>query len=587
MRHLPRLWSALALLAIFPGCVAPSPGGRLALGQRADAVKKGALVISEIYAGPPADVTDGEWFELYNTTDQAIDLDGWSFKDDKNSESISSPVSVPAHGYVVLGQSDKSKSNGGVSVDYAYGNSLSLSSKGDELHLFSPGGDEIDAVVFDNKDPWPVPVDGVSLQLDPGLLDADANDLGASWCLGQIGFPDKNAITLGTPGGPNSSCGAGGSGGAAGSGQGGQAAGGSGQAGGGTAGSGQAGSGTAGSGTAGSGQAGSGTAGSGTAGSGQAGNGQGGSPCKVSFHKLDLNEPDAATGPKDTAEVVELQIKGSFTAGKTTLADCGVDRLSPYGANADAATGVCGAKAGTYNEIAIGELVIPASGYVVIGNIPSADKPLVDDKGAAAAVLKNGPDYLTLRASDGTVVAEVSYPDNSAPDVYAACDPAPGAEKIPADDNGGTENRVLVRCPDDSWLLLPEAQITWKADNVCPASQGGGGQGGSGTAGSGQAGQGHAGSGQAAGGSAGSGPGAGGKAGSGPAGGSAAAGQGGANAGAPGSFLDGGDTSDGSTCQYGAGGSPRGWWSALLVLGAVARRRTSRVSAKGGSRGVS
>jgi MYXO-CTERM domain-containing protein len=564
-----RLWPTLALVALFSGCAAPPPEGEFAIGQRSQAVKQGDLVISEIYASPPAGVTDGEWFELYNTTDQPIDLKAWSFKDNKNEEVVSSSVTVPAHGYVVLGQSDKSKTNGGVSVDYAYGNKLGLSSKGDELHLVSPGGNEIDAVVFDGQSPWPTPADGVSLQLDPLALDATANDAGASWCLAQLGFPDKKASTLGTPGGPNSSCGGG---------QGGSGQGGSGQGGSGTAGSGQAGQGQAGSGTAGQGQA-----GSGQAGSGQAGNGQGGGTCKVSFHKLEINEPDAATGPKDTAEAVELQVQGGFTPGKTTLADCGVDRLSPYDASADA-TGVCGPKAGTYNETSIGDLVIPASGYVLIGNIPQADRPLLDDKGMASSVLKNGPDYLTLRASDGSVLAAVSYPDNDAPDVYAACDPSPGVEKTPADDNKATENRVLVRCPDDSWALLSEAKITWKADNTCPAKgsggQGGDGQGGSGAAGSGPAGA--AGKGQV-GGAAGSGPGGSGPGGSGTAGGAA----GGGDAGAPGDVLGGGDTSDGSSCQYGAGGSPRGWWPALLALGAAARRRINRVSRSGGSRGRS
>jgi len=80
----------------------------------------GDIIITEIMQNPStvAD-TNGEWFELYNTTDSAIDLDGWVIKDDgTNTHTISGTLVVPAKEFKVLGIKSDVSINGGVSINY-------------------------------------------------------------------------------------------------------------------------------------------------------------------------------------------------------------------------------------------------------------------------------------------------------------------------------------------------------------------------------------------------------------------------------------------------------------------------------------
>ena len=64
----------------------------------------GDIVVTEFMADSDA-VSDtvGEWLEIYNATTSAIDLNGWTIKDD-GSNTYTFPVSVvvPAQSYFVL-----------------------------------------------------------------------------------------------------------------------------------------------------------------------------------------------------------------------------------------------------------------------------------------------------------------------------------------------------------------------------------------------------------------------------------------------------------------------------------------------------
>ena len=89
---------------------------------RGEGVPIGGLVINEIMANPAA-VSDaaGEWFELFNPTDQAIQLQGLIIEDASGTRHvITDRVSVPAGGYRVLGNNGRRSANGDVRVDYVY-----------------------------------------------------------------------------------------------------------------------------------------------------------------------------------------------------------------------------------------------------------------------------------------------------------------------------------------------------------------------------------------------------------------------------------------------------------------------------------
>ena len=140
----------------------------------------GDLFFTEIMQNPD-DVNDGlgEWFEIYNNTNAAINLNGWIVKDkDFDVDTINTNLIVPAGGFVVLGIQGDSNFNGGVPVDYHYGIMLFLGNGTDELILKTPSGQTIDSVQWDNGATWPDPT-GASMTFI-GCI-GDDNNLGANW----------------------------------------------------------------------------------------------------------------------------------------------------------------------------------------------------------------------------------------------------------------------------------------------------------------------------------------------------------------------------------------------------------------------
>jgi hypothetical protein len=92
----------------------------------------GDLLITEVMANP-ASLSDslGEWFELYNPTDQEINLRGISIGDDGDrSHSFDSDLLILPGEFLTLARS----SNPGFTADYVYDN-FTLSNSGDEIVL--------------------------------------------------------------------------------------------------------------------------------------------------------------------------------------------------------------------------------------------------------------------------------------------------------------------------------------------------------------------------------------------------------------------------------------------------------------------
>ena len=167
----------LILLITSPGLSAASPP---------------KIVITEIMQNPAAVLdTNGEWFEVYNPSTEAVNLKDWVIKDDdSDSHSISSDVWIAPGGYKVLCRNSDSDSNGGVACDYDYTGALSNSA--DEIILME-GAIEIDAVRYDDGATFPDPT-GASMALKSPSLD---NSGGSNWCTSKTPFGDGD---LGTPG---------------------------------------------------------------------------------------------------------------------------------------------------------------------------------------------------------------------------------------------------------------------------------------------------------------------------------------------------------------------------------------------------
>ncbi len=159
----------------------------------------GDVIITEIMKNPNAvNDGDGEYFEVYNTTASAIDMQGWVISDlDGDMHTIAASVSVPAMGYAVFGINADSGSNGGITVDYEY-SGVNLSNGADEVQIVC-SGTIIDEVQYNDAD-FPDTA-GVAMELAVSEFDSVSNDDGMNWgdATNDIGTGD-----LGTPGDTNS-----------------------------------------------------------------------------------------------------------------------------------------------------------------------------------------------------------------------------------------------------------------------------------------------------------------------------------------------------------------------------------------------
>jgi hypothetical protein len=178
--------------------------GTITVTEATQSFSPGDIVITEFMNDSDA-VSDtvGEWFEIYNATGSAIDLNGWIIKDDgSNSHTIITPIIVPATSYFVLGRTLDTSTNGGAAVDYEYGSSFTLSNAVDEIVLLSPDLVEIDRIVYGASNDFPDDGPGKSISLDPTLMTAD-NNVGSNWCLSTSTY---GAGDFGTPGASNDTC---------------------------------------------------------------------------------------------------------------------------------------------------------------------------------------------------------------------------------------------------------------------------------------------------------------------------------------------------------------------------------------------
>ncbi len=142
----------------------------------------GRVVINEIMQNPSS-VPDsqGEWFELFNGTDQPVDIDGWTIRDDDTDLHVidnGGPLVIPPGGYIVLGNNGDANTNGGILVDYVYDHFV-LANGADEVVLVDTAGNIVDYVAYDGGPAFPDP-NGASMELiHPGL----DNALGSSWAV--------------------------------------------------------------------------------------------------------------------------------------------------------------------------------------------------------------------------------------------------------------------------------------------------------------------------------------------------------------------------------------------------------------------
>lgn len=164
-------------------------------------VVSGDLVVTEIMADPTGSETVREWFEVYNRTNRTLDLSGFTFADNGSDDfTITGALSIGPGAYLVFGRNADTAQNGGVNVDYVY-SGFNLANSTDEIVILA-GALEVDRLEYDDGVTFP-DTPGKSMSLDPGELDATANDQGSAWCLATSTLPGGD---FGTPGAANDPC---------------------------------------------------------------------------------------------------------------------------------------------------------------------------------------------------------------------------------------------------------------------------------------------------------------------------------------------------------------------------------------------
>lgn len=164
--------------------------------------KEGDIIFSEIMQNPDKVSDDkGEWFELYNTTSDPIDLFGMEIIDDNHTIleegfPIDKHLIIPVDGYVLFANNGDSEVNGGLPTpDFVYDYSfLTLGNGTDGIRIVCQGAD-VNKVVWDNGSTFPDPT-GASMSLMKDKHNYENNAFGESWEEAVYPYGDGD---LGTP----------------------------------------------------------------------------------------------------------------------------------------------------------------------------------------------------------------------------------------------------------------------------------------------------------------------------------------------------------------------------------------------------
>ncbi|HHQ13744.1 MAG TPA: lamin tail domain-containing protein [Chromatiales bacterium] len=158
-------------------------------------LRPGDLLVTE-YLADPVGVNDaqGEYFEILNLRDQAVDLEGLTVRDDGSNQFSVSGVSIAAGGFAVFASNDGSDL--GFSPDFVYGARMSLTNTDDEIVLVGAGGTTLHTLRYTDGDAFG---DGIAHELRVamrGLTDSSGPALGDDFVAA------GNALALGNFGSP-------------------------------------------------------------------------------------------------------------------------------------------------------------------------------------------------------------------------------------------------------------------------------------------------------------------------------------------------------------------------------------------------
>lgn len=146
--------------------------------ETVDGVDWPALVVNELMASNASTVQEpsggwADWIELYNPTETAVDVDGWTISDaltEPDAHTLDA-LEVPAGGYLLLWADDAPE----LGPEHL---SFSLAEAGEAVGLFAPDGTPIDGLRFGQM------AEDVSLARSP--------DGGQTWALSAAATPGES-----------------------------------------------------------------------------------------------------------------------------------------------------------------------------------------------------------------------------------------------------------------------------------------------------------------------------------------------------------------------------------------------------------
>lgn len=176
-----------------------------ATNQQEGAIGYGDILFTEIMYNPAAlSDTEGEWFELYNNSDELLNLQNLVFeRDDVNRLVIADPIELAPGEYYVFARTQLSSDAPNTSI---YGSAITLSNTGAVLSIYNEGTEsDPGALIFSvNYGEAGFPDgSGASISLGPDKLNAAEAVLGSSWCVSTTLY---NTGDSGTPGEVNDLC---------------------------------------------------------------------------------------------------------------------------------------------------------------------------------------------------------------------------------------------------------------------------------------------------------------------------------------------------------------------------------------------
>ncbi len=172
-------------------------------------LRSGEFLITEIMQNPDiVSDSEGEWFEIYNTTSYSWNLAGLTVRDSAGTETftVEDDLIVTSKTYVIFAVESDDTLNGGVTgVDYDYpGSSFGLGNGSDDIYLYN-GTTLVDGVAWDNGDTFPDPT-GASMSLRSTGFDVTRNNTGSYWCTSTSRIGGVTGNDRGTPGATNDGC---------------------------------------------------------------------------------------------------------------------------------------------------------------------------------------------------------------------------------------------------------------------------------------------------------------------------------------------------------------------------------------------